>query len=64
MTGMGVGGALVVLQVIMLIAVYGFQLGTTMPWWLLWLPGLVLLGLIGIWIIVILAVIVIAFLAS
>ena len=48
-TGIGAGGLLLVIQVIMLVLYYGTTVFTqTMPWWVLWLPSLIILGIIGI----------------
>ena len=45
--GIGAGGLLIVIQVIMLVLYYGTNLlSQTMPWWVLWLPSLVILGVI------------------
>lgn len=51
---------LFVVQVALLVVHYGF--GIMLPWWLLWLPVLVIIGIVVIWVLFVIAILLLAIL--
>jgi hypothetical protein len=58
------GGVLIIAQIVMLVAYYGFGLMATAPWWVIWLPGLIIACILGLVILFILVIAVIVMIAN
>jgi len=52
------GGFLIFLQIVLLVLYYGGLISAKTPWWVVWLPALIILACIGLFILLLLAALV------